>query len=45
MVGGLVLGSVAQRLLQVAHQPVLIVPESARVDEYEQPVAAVAVPS
>jgi nucleotide-binding universal stress UspA family protein len=45
LVGGLVLGSVAQRLLQVAHQPVLIVPESARVDEYEQPVAAVAVPA
>lgn len=30
-VGGLVLGSVAQRLLHVAHQPVMIVPESARV--------------
>jgi nucleotide-binding universal stress UspA family protein len=45
MVGGLVLGSVAQRLLQVAHQPVLIVPESARVDEYEQTADAVAVPA
>lgn len=31
-VSGLILGSVAQRLLQVAHQPVMIVPESARVD-------------
>ncbi len=44
-VGGLVLGSVAQRLLQVAHQPVLIVPESARVDEYAHSVDAVAVPA
>jgi nucleotide-binding universal stress UspA family protein len=44
-VGGLVLGSVAQRLLQVAHQPVLIVPESARVDEYVPSAGAVAVPA
>lgn len=42
LVGGLILGSVAQRLLQVAHQPVLIVPESARVEEYGQPVGAIA---
>jgi nucleotide-binding universal stress UspA family protein len=45
LVGGLILGSVAQRLLQVAHQPVLIVPESARVDEHGQSVDAVAVPA
>jgi nucleotide-binding universal stress UspA family protein len=30
-ISGLVLGSVAQRLLQVARQPVLVVPESARL--------------
>lgn len=29
-IGGMLLGSVSQRLLQVAHQPVLIVPESVR---------------
>jgi nucleotide-binding universal stress UspA family protein len=44
-VGGLVLGSVAQRLLHLAHQPVLIVPESARVGAYEQSARAVAVPA
>jgi nucleotide-binding universal stress UspA family protein len=44
-VGGMLLGSVAQRLLQVAHQPVLIMPESARVGEHGEPVAAVAVPA
>lgn len=33
LVGGLLLGSVSQRLLQIAHQPVLIVPESVRTDE------------
>ena len=30
-VGGLLLGSVAQRLLHIAHQPLLVVPESASV--------------
>lgn len=30
-VGGLLLGSVAQRLLHIAHQPVLVVPESAEL--------------
>lgn len=30
-VGGLLVGSVAQRLLHIAHQPVLIVPESAEL--------------
>jgi nucleotide-binding universal stress UspA family protein len=44
-VGGLILGSVAQRLLQVAHQPVLIVPESARVDEYTPEAVPVATPA
>jgi nucleotide-binding universal stress UspA family protein len=31
-VSGLLLGSVAQRLLHIAHQPVLVVPESAAVE-------------
>jgi nucleotide-binding universal stress UspA family protein len=31
--GGLLLGSVAHRLLQVSHQPVMIVPESVRTEE------------
>ncbi len=30
---GLLLGSVSQRLLQVAHQPVLVVPESAPLED------------
>ena len=40
---GLVLGSVAQRLLHVAHQPVLLVPESANLAEsLERPAMAAA---
>jgi len=40
---GLVLGSVAQRLLHVAHQPVLLVPESADVsNSLDRPVLATA---
>ena len=37
-IGGLLLGSVAHRLLQVAHQPVLVVPESARIKESSETV-------
>jgi len=40
--GGLMLGSVAQRLLHVAHQPVLLVPESADVSMALDPPAMVA---
>ena len=32
-IGGVLLGSVPQRLLHIAHQPVLVVPESARIEE------------
>ena len=40
---GLMLGSVAQRLLHVAHQPVLLVPESAEVSEsLDRPAMAAA---
>ena len=37
-ISGLLLGSVSQRLLQVAHQPVLVVPESARIEESSETV-------
>jgi nucleotide-binding universal stress UspA family protein len=45
-VSGLLLGSVANRLLQVAHQPVLVVPESAPVEQKTvQGASAVAAPA
>ena len=42
-IGGLLLGSVTQRLLQVAHQPVLVVPKSAPVEKIPQIPGAAAV--
>ena len=41
-IGGLLLGSVSQRLLQVAHQPVLVVPESARIEESSETIGTAA---